>query len=437
VAGAGAVALGFAGSKRTFAQDALAPAELELWHQDWPPINEAYKSLKAGVEAAQPNIKIKDTPIPYEQLLAKMLPSIAAGTEPEIMMAYSSWLVGSDIPSLFTPIAPTLMTVEDAQGLFYPAALSEGLRGDQLFYLPYLQGMGGSTFTYNAKILEDAGIDPASLKTWDDLVQAGKALVQWDGDNLVRAGVAFSPTIASAWVSGIRQLGGEYFDPETGKFSLTTDVAKQSLKNIDDLLKVHKLDDILKEAPSHANMTGYGQPDGFEKGQAAITNQGSWIVSGYENTSPDFRAGIIAMPNMGDATQELELGHNAIHVLSRRLQDDPAKLAAAAYFVSQMANAAYFLPLADHYGGSVIIPAVAQDPTITDRHWGSIQQQYDKDVWPRATFEQHHLVDWSFETAWPQLLRVFKDSEDMGTVLADLETQSNQLEQDARDKLGL
>ena len=224
--------------------------------------------------------------------------------------------------------------------------------------------MGGSTFTYNTDHLAEKGIDPASIKTWDDLAAAGKELVQWDGDDLVRAGVAFSPYISSAWVTGIRQLGGSYFDPETGKFNLTSPEAIEALKVIDDLLKVHKVDDITKEAPSHANMTGYGAPDGFPEGKASITNFGSWIVSADPPRPAGLNAGVFATPRMGDATEDIELSHNAVHVLSRRLADDPDKKAAAEFIVSQFANPALFLPLADIYGGSVIIPSVAQDPSI-------------------------------------------------------------------------
>lgn len=437
LAGAGMLAGGLAGSRRAFGQDQLAPAELELWHQDWGPLNSTYMAIKEAVEAAQPNIKLNVTPLPYEQLLAKIIPSIAAGNEADIMMVYSSWLVASDIPSLFTPVAPDIMSTADAQALFYPAALSEGLRGENLYYLPFLNGMGGSTFTYNTDHLVEKGIDPASIKTWDDLAAAGKELVQWDGDNLVRAGVAFSPYISSAWVTGIRQLGGSYFDPETGRFNLTSPEALEALKVIDDLLKVHKVDDITKEAPSHANMTGYGAPDGFPEGKASITNFGSWIVSADPPRPAGLNAGVFATPKMGDATEEIELSHNAVNVLSRRLADDPAKLAAAEYIVSQFANPSLFLPLADIYGGSVIIPSVAQDPSIGERRWGNIQQQYDQDIWPRAVFEEHHIPDWNITGAWPYLLRVFKDSEPMETVLAELEANANQLEQDARDKLGM
>jgi ABC-type glycerol-3-phosphate transport system substrate-binding protein len=435
-AGLGAMATGMLGARGTLAQgEQLAPAELELWYQDWDPITTVYQGLKAAVEEAQPNVKITLTKKPYEQLLQDILPSVAAGTEPELMMVYSSWLVASDIASLFTPVAPEIMTAADAEALFYPAALGEGLRGDSLYYLPFLNGMGGSTFTYNVDHHAEKGIDPASIQTWQDLIDAGKELVIWEGDELKRAGVAFSPYLGSAWVTGIRQLGGEYFDPESGRFSLTTPEALESLKNIDDLIKVHKLDDIAKEAPSHAAMdTAWGGMGGFPQGLSSITNFGSWIVSG---AAEGLNAGIFPMPKMGDATDQIELSHNAVHVLSRKLADDPAKKEAAKFFISQFANPATFFPLVDIYGGSVIIPSVARDPAVTEYRWGSIQQQYDQLVWPRAVFEHHHIPDWNITEAWKDLYRVFKDSEPMETVLAELEARSNQMEQDARDRLGL
>lgn len=415
----------------------LAAAELELWYQDWDPLTNAYKAIKAAVEAKQPNVKLKLTKLPYDQLQTKLLPSIAAGKEPELMMAYSSWLVATDVSKLFSPIAPDIMSVAEAEALFYPSALAEGLRGEGLYYMPFLNGMGGSTFTYNVDILAEANIDPATLTTWDALVEAGKKLVKWNGSALERAGIALSPYMASAWVSGIRQLGDKYFDAATGKFNLTSSVSQQALKNIDDLVKVHKVDDIAKEALSHANLTGYGAPDGFEKGLAAITNMGGWIVSGYEKTSPNFKAGTFPMPPMGTSTKNIELSHSAVHLLSKRLADDPAKKAAAKFVISEFASAANLGPLADVYGGAIISAPVARDPATQARHWGSLQKQYDETIWPLATFEEHHIADWGISIAWPQLMRVFKDSEPMETVLKELEDQSNQLEQQARDRLGL
>ena len=438
LAAAAAAMSGLATTRQTFAQEQLAPTTISLWHQQWEPIDAVYAALKASVEAQQPNVTVDVTPLPYDQLLQKVLPSVAANNEADIMMVYSSWLVASDIESLFLPVAPGLLSVEDAQSLFYPAALSEGLRGDSLYYLPFLNGMGGSTFTYNQDHLDEAGIDAGSIVTWDDLVAAGKELVRWDGDDLVRAGVAFSPYIASAWVTGIGQMGGSYYDAETGKFDLTSDEAKATLQMINDLLTVHKVDDIAKEAPSHANMTGYGAADGFGQGLASITNFGSWIVSGYESSVPDFRAGVFPTPYMADTMDEtIELGHNAVHVLSRRLAEDPDKAAAASFLLGQFATPENFFPLVDAYGGSVIIPSVAEAPDIGDRNWGSIQQQYDQSVWPRAKFEEHHVPDWNITVAWPQLYRIFNGGEPMDNVLQDLENESNLLEQDALDRLGI
>ena len=85
----------------------------------------------------------------------------------------------------------------------------------------------------------------------------------------------------------------------------------------------------------------------------------------------------------------------------------------------------------------LIVPSVAQDPAVLERRWGAVQQQYDRDIWPRAVFEHHHIPDWNITGAWSYLYRIFKDSEPYETVLAELEANANQLEQDARDRLGL
>jgi ABC-type glycerol-3-phosphate transport system substrate-binding protein len=416
----------------------LAPAAIELWYQDWPPLTNVLQATQAAVQKAEPNVQVKLTPIPYEQLQQKLLPSIAAKQEPEVMFGYTSWLVAADITKLFLPVVPEVMTKDEASRLFYPSSLNEGLRGDQAYFAPFANGMGGSTFTYNADLLDKAGVDPKSVtQSWDGLVAAGKKLVQTDsGGNITRAGIGFSPYIATLWVSGIQQMGASYYDPATHKFNLTSPEALQVLKSIDDLLKVHKLDDITKEAPSHANMTGYAAADGFEKGLAAITNFGSWVVSGYEKTTPNFRAGILRMPYMGSAKQMIEVSHSAVFALSRKLADDKAKLAAGKVFLQTLFSPDTLGGMGDVYGGSILSPAVVRDPSMDKRRWGGLQKQYDTEVWPVAQFEQHHIADWAITIAWDSLLKVFKDSQPPEQVLKDLENQSNDLEAQAVERLG-
>jgi len=411
-----------------------AQTAIELWYQDWGPLTDSLNGAVALNQKSDPNTTIKLTPLPYDQLLAKLLPSIAAGQEPELMFGYSSWLVAVDITKLFLPVVPELMTLEEAQKLFYPAALAEGTRGDKAYYLPFANGMGGSTFTYNVDILEQEGVNARSLDTWDKLVEAAKKLTRWEGNNLVRAGFGFSPYMGTMWTSMIMQMGGQYYDPQTHKFNLTSPEAIKAVKMIDDLLKVHKVDDLAKEAPSHSNMTGYAAPDGFEKGLAAISNYGSWIVSGYEKTTPSFRAGIMRMPFVGDK-QVLELSHNGIFMVSRKVANDSAKKAAALGFIKTLFSAEVLGPLADVYGGALLQPPVVRDPSFAQRRWGAMSKDYDTEVMPYAQHEQHHIADWVLANAWPALLKIWKDSEAPEGVLKQLEDDSNALEEQALERL--
>lgn len=435
--GAGLTGLGALQAVGPFVRTSRAATAvtLEVWYQDWGPLTEVLQTTVAVVEKKESRFKFKLTAIPYEQLQQRMLPSIAAGREADILFGYTSWYVATDVSKLFLPLSE-IMTREEAETLIYPSALAEGTVGTDVYFLTWANGMGGSTFTYNVDILEKEGVDPKTVNSsWDAFVSAGKRLVRWEGNDLRRAGIAFSPYMATMWTSGIIQMGGNYYDPKTGKFDLTSSAAFKSLKMIDDLLKVHKVDDIRKEAPSHANMTGYGAPDGFEKGLAAITNFGSWIVSGYEKSSPHFRAGIFRMPWMGDEVKKIELSHSGGWSLSRKLAKDPAKKEAAKLFIQTLFSPDSLLGLADKYGGSIASPAAVRSPEMAKRRWGSIQQQYDTEVWPYAQFERHHIPDWAITVAWPALVKVFKDSEPMERVLKELEDRSNRLEEQALERL--
>jgi ABC-type glycerol-3-phosphate transport system substrate-binding protein len=447
-AGAGAVGAGLAGNGRAGAQSPSAAASgpplerafLEVWHQDWPPLNALYQAAVEALTATQPNVRVRVTPLGVDTLRSNLLNAMQAGSEPEVSMAYAVWLVDRIFEPQVTPVVPVIMTAEQAAAITYPASLAEGARGEagDAYELSFFNGMGGAIFLANADHLDEAGIDLTTLGTWQGLVDAARALVKFDAGNLTRAGLSMTPFLAHTFLTGITQLGGTWFDPVAGTFDLTSDAAIDMTLNLDDLLKVHRVDDLRFEPPSVGNTNPgyYGNPDGFSKGLSSITTWEPAGFSGIEALAPDLHVVVLPVPTIGDANPVVEVPHGAVHVFSRRLRDDPAKAAAARAFVETLVSPAVVGSLVDAYAGSVVSPT-AGDASLADRRWAGTQTIAHERVWPNAHHEQHHIPNWAFDTVWPNLQRVFQTNAAIEVVLADMEAQSNTRERQIRDSLGI
>lgn len=75
--------------------------EITMWVQDFGPAVDAFSFAAQKYIDAGNDVKVTVQPIAFADLLAKMLPSIAAGTEADIMMGYTNWYVATDVSKLF------------------------------------------------------------------------------------------------------------------------------------------------------------------------------------------------------------------------------------------------------------------------------------------------------------------------------------------------
>lgn len=70
-----------------------------VWYQDWDGSNRIMDKAQKDRSESDPNVTIELTPIGYGDLFAKMLPAIASGTEGDVLMMYTNWVVGMSAKS--------------------------------------------------------------------------------------------------------------------------------------------------------------------------------------------------------------------------------------------------------------------------------------------------------------------------------------------------
>ena len=194
----------------------------------------ALKQMIADFEAANPGIAIRVEPQDFAQMPSKFFLGHRTGNNPDVV-----WIDAKNVGGLLDSGAGAdldgllISTWPDGDGDFYvragfDAALRDGKRtGLPLFH-------GASVIYYRKDMLEDAGIDPASIRTWDDLREAAKTLtVDNDNDGRIDVwglGLPLAPLKTESTPVLIGMLGDDAAVFENCKASYDTESGRRGLE---------------------------------------------------------------------------------------------------------------------------------------------------------------------------------------------------------------
>src|SRR5437868_5015051 len=142
--------------------------------------NIAASSLKATIEGFNkqyPDVKVTVEDLGNDQVYDKSIAGCAAGGEglPDIVTiengeAENYW---SQFPDCFTDLKTLGYSAED-QAKFPDFKRTELEQGGKAYAMPW--DSGPVVMFYRRDYYEKAGVDPASVKTWDDFTAAGKKI---------------------------------------------------------------------------------------------------------------------------------------------------------------------------------------------------------------------------------------------------------------------
>jgi ABC-type glycerol-3-phosphate transport system substrate-binding protein len=155
---------------------------------------------------------------------------------------------------------------------------------------PYVVPSAGSgtVLIYNKAMFEEAGLDPDTPPTtWDEFIEAAKALTQRDSSGMTRAG--FVPSSEFAGLSQVYQLGGNILDNsgDTQVATIDSEEVQRAFQHLADLALVHEVWD-----PTFPN-----NEESVGAGLAAMTEEQSWIIGEYAATYADIFPDLGFAPN--------------------------------------------------------------------------------------------------------------------------------------------
>lgn len=228
-------------------------------------------------------IQIKVNALPYDDMHNKLQIALTSGTgAPDI-----ADIEAGKFPQ-FVQGTPALMDLTAAAAPYkddiVQARLDLFSANGGLYGLDF--HVGATVAFYNTELLEAAGIDYTTIKTWDDFREQGAKYHEATGKYLGTVDTS------AAWATGLllAQLGGEYFDA-SGKINLTSP----------EMTKAMEIFKGLQDAGAAAVPPG-GQPDteeaygAYNNGEFAAAVMPFWFTSRYLAYMPELSGKIVIAP---------------------------------------------------------------------------------------------------------------------------------------------
>jgi len=270
---------------------------------------------------AETGITVNVQVVDWSSLLSKITAAIASNTGPDVLAGGNTWNgIYSDTGGV---VAWTPEMIEKIGGMsqFVPAFVGTmGYPGKDPVSIP----IGGGTWqlVYNKKILADASITEMP-KTWDEFIAAAQKTTNpsagiWGvGSDISNV----SNMTTWLWIL-LRQWGGDFFDPQTGKATVNSDAAVQSVQFFLDWIGKHKI-----MSPQNAQYNASQAEQDFNNGKLAfLFTQGKSALTLPED---QYGAALLPMreanPPKPEAVMSHVAGENVIILTSSAKQEAAIK----------------------------------------------------------------------------------------------------------------
>lgn len=165
-------------------------------------------------------IELKSETLGYDDLHNNLLISLQTGTgapdmvDIEIAM-YANFITGQEE---YIPLVPLNSIIEPEEDVLIMGRFENYANYGNYYGIDY--HVGAAALMYNKEIFDEAGVDIASIVTWDDFVEAGKTIKEKTGKYMM----AVETTEHWTFYPLITQQGSDFFDRETGEVILDNEV---------------------------------------------------------------------------------------------------------------------------------------------------------------------------------------------------------------------
>lgn len=273
------------------AQGAAARVRALMWSNSTTMDANFTNRVKMFNEAHQGEIEVELQFLPYDQYWQKLQLAYAAN-DPYDVYFWDVQAYGHYKRDLLLNLQPMIDESQVFDPADYPVELFDVWRldGTNLYALP--ENLQSMSLYYNKTLFDQAGSTvPDDTWTWEQVVDAGKALTVREGDRVTQYG--FDIGTMSIWW-GAQTLSWAKGDAFFDRIVEPTVFQVGNENNVASLDFLQKLVNSDKISPNPIVMAQNQEPGAFETGRAAISVQGSWNISTYQQA--EFEWGMAPLP---------------------------------------------------------------------------------------------------------------------------------------------
>ncbi|MRX71484.1 extracellular solute-binding protein [Bacillus lacus] len=224
------VLAGCSGSGASSGADGEVTGEITVW--GWNVAAEAMELAVPEFKKKYPDVEVKLVDIGRLDLYDKLTVGLAANGAglPDVILVESDRLDNykKEFPNGFLNLSE--MGYDAYDDKFGPSKMSAVKNEDGEFVaMPW--DIGPTGVFYRVDLFEQAGVDPASIETWDDFIEAGKKIKDTTGAQMVPVDVAKDDALFRMMLN---QQGAFYYDEE-GNIDFTSQEAVNAMTKIQEL----------------------------------------------------------------------------------------------------------------------------------------------------------------------------------------------------------
>jgi ABC-type glycerol-3-phosphate transport system substrate-binding protein len=189
----------------------------------------------SGFEAENPGIKVEVTTIPYPEYQQRLLTAVQGGNAPDVSTLDQIWIPAFAEAGAIVPLDEQATAASISPETYFKGAWDSANYDGKLWGIPFNVDVWSFSFVNNA-LLKEAGIDPATMVSFEGLKAAAEKLTD---PAKGRYGVGLFAHKGEDTVvvldSFIFSNGGKVLD-ENGKCALTSDEAVGALTYLQSLV---------------------------------------------------------------------------------------------------------------------------------------------------------------------------------------------------------
>jgi len=243
---------------------------------------EALDEMKNDFEAANPDVKIRFTYVPYSELLGRTLRMASVHKPPAISAIDNQDVLRAAKAGILKDIS-TEVTGLQVWNDMYPGPKAPVTSDSKVYGMPI--GSNCLALYYNKKMLADAGVS-SPPQTWEQLTEAATKMTKSRSYGIALSAVNTDEATAWQWEPFLWSNGGSLTDLD----SINAHAALQ--------LWV----DWLEKGVASRDVVNWNQGqviDQFNSGRAAMMVMGPWALAGLNASGVDFGIVNIPVPKVG------------------------------------------------------------------------------------------------------------------------------------------